>query len=116
MIQLVSNTGCRRPRRGGRSAAPARRGPRPGSGLRPREDELPLRRLLGPDDRGPEPEDLDHRRDRVRVVAELVEPDRPRGGHAPALARVFGFLKSGGGWLARTFPRPSLFPASWPAS
>src|SRR5216110_3522684 len=45
------------------------------SGLRPREDELLESGLPGPDGDGLLAEDLDHGRDRVGVVAELVEVD-----------------------------------------
>src|SRR5437867_6129347 len=44
--------------------------------LGPREDEFLQRGLAGPDGDGLLAQDLDHRRDRVGVVAELVEDDR----------------------------------------
>src|SRR6266851_4727271 len=53
-------------------------------GLGPGEDELLQCGLSGPDGDGLLAQDLDHRRDRIGVVAELGEDDRPRVLHEPA--------------------------------
>src|SRR6516165_8970953 len=57
---------------------------------RPREDELLYRRVFGPDSHRLLAEDLDHRRDRVGVVAHLVEGDRAAVLHEPSgVVRLF---------------------------